>query len=68
MLNAPNGHVQICNRAVAPHRMPDGYDLYRDEDGCYWWHHQPTDREGPMHHDRWWVLCDALADEIRQTK
>lgn len=68
MLNAPNGSVWVANRAVLPHGMPKDYDLYRDEDGYYWWHHGPTDREGPLHHDRWWVRRDAIEDEKRQSK
>lgn len=68
MLNAPNGSVWVANRAIAPHAMPVGYDLYRDEDGYYWWHHHETDREGPLHHDRWWVRRDAIEDEKRQSR
>jgi len=68
MLNAPNGSVWPCPRAVSPHSMPDGYELWRDEDGYYWWRHIASDREGPVHHDRWWVRRDAIADAHRQER
>lgn len=58
----------VATRSIAPHKMPAGYSLYRDEGGYYWWHHDETDREGPMHHDRWWVRRDAIADAQRQTR
>jgi len=68
MLNAPNGYVWQCPRAVAPHGMPDGYELWRDEDGYYWWHHGASNRESELFVDRWQCRREAVADQKRVTK
>lgn len=65
MLIAPNGDVRRCDGALGKAKMPDGYELWRDEDGYYWWHHTASGRESVMHWSRWAVRKGAVLDAAK---
>lgn len=61
MLNAPNGKVWACGTEIKPQMMPQGYILYRDEGGSYWWQYwgRGNKDQSALFDDKWEALRDA---------
>lgn len=67
MLSAPNGMPRRATLGM--HAMPPGYELWVDEDGYYWWHHNgPPWRQSEPSWDKWWVWKNARADAKQNGK
>ncbi|MEO1608698.1 MAG: hypothetical protein AAFR90_05000 [Pseudomonadota bacterium] len=59
---------QRCDKALGRAKMPEGYELWRDGDGCYWWSHPASYRSSSLHWDRWAIYRSAKIDYQQMIK
>lgn len=60
MLNACHGMPERCEHSLGRAKMPEGYELWRDEDGYYWWYDTDTKMESEFDWNRWRIRRGAI--------